>query len=224
MSLLRRLAFPLAALILSACALVTSVRAERWTFSAGAGGIIGYRGGPGDDGLYLPEWTAGLSTTRALGNHFALRGAVGWSRYGRDVPLLNPDDLSAPATFRQTVSFWRAGFGARLVPFPRSPRQRTCVDLAPIVVWSRWRDRQSQHGWDGEGNRMDRDEVEIRSRLLAGIEAGWSCEWRPRERLRPAIGVRFLATTSPGRVSNMTSGDSRGLLELAFEASLGWAP
>ena len=211
-----RILFAPAFLILLASAIAGMAHAGPWTFSAGAGGMFAIAGDP--RWPYLdPDWTAGLSATHALGEHLALRGLAGWSRYGRNVAResILPADLNdyvgGPSRDHQTVEFWRAGLGARLYPDPRrSPRVRAYVDLAPVLVLSRWKDRYLA--------------ATNESHVLAGLEAGLGFEWRRQQHLRPALGIRFLATTGPGHVPVVSSAALRGLLELAAEASIGWSP
>ena len=220
-----------ACLLAAACWAFSSVdaMAGAWGFTGGAGVAGPYRliSNKYYDQSFGPTGSAVAAAMRRISSDLDLRMATGWSGYGQDVPLTQVPE-NPPTRLHQAAGIVPLSMGLRwhLPARGFSNDRPVFIDVAPALVWSRWRERFTQIGYDLNGTSQHIDAVDTRSTLRPGIDVGLGVGFRSTEHVHPEFGVRFLASTSPGDapIPSLYGAKTQGLRQWSAGMNLSWEP
>jgi len=215
-----RLALPFACLALSFCVLAGPVRAERWTFSAGAGLGTAYRisAASASGAEYDASWHVTADVARRLGEHWEVRTTAGDLHTSWRPALASAPEIRVSE--RLTVDFAPIGAGLRFLGTPGGHGSVLAYgEVLPALYVSRWRVQES---WTGDFGFSSGSRDERVSRLLAGVMVGAGIRWQAGTHLRPELALRYHHTADPGRIRSWGT-SPRGVRQLVLVASLGWA-
>jgi len=212
-----------ALLVLGGALTPSASSAAPWSYTLGAGFASPYALTSNDySDAFGATWTAAGAAMHPINTRLSLRLSAGWTRHDRNAALaLIPED--PPPQLEQRVSIVPLGAGVRW-NVAAEPARGPFLDLAPVLVYSRWYEHFRQVGQDLNGNVIRRDETAARSKLGAGVELGFAVNVATARTVHPEFSVHYLAATGPdgSAIPSLEGRPVHGVQQLSVVVSAAW--
>ena len=224
----------IAALALSAAPALTGERSG-WTYSiaAGASPRYEYRVDEFNFGSYPQSFGGGFSVSgsgiRPVTRHASLVIEGGYHAYRKGIGVEGFPEVP-PTTGRLRAEFFSLGLGLRVEPSSDGPRRQSpYLQATPGLYVSRWEERTVDHeGYDlVQGTwRLRSTHVDSFRSVLPGIALSVGVRGRVAGVVGSDIAVRLTRSADLGEhvLGRFSSGEFRGLTEVAVVAGLSWSP
>lgn len=207
---------------------------SHWTYGLAAAASLEYpyrvEPNPGSRPASLsPGLILGASGTRDLTRHASLVLEGGYREYGTTLGLVGIPE-SPPTSGSLRAQYFSLGAGLRIRPFSDAARATgPYLQVVPAFFFSRWEESTVDHeGWDmmtGAWRPRTTHTDAFRS-AMPGIEMSAGMHARITDVIGTDVAVRLTQSADLGEhdLGRFSSGDFRGLDEIAVVGGFTWSP